>query len=135
MSSKDRNEESLLEQRAKRAFDAGVAGLDGRIRGRLAAARARAVERARKPRLVLPWSLSGRSLVPVGAVATAIVAAWIVWQQPAIRAPATEPAVLGDLEILVVEEDFDMLEDLEFYSWLDEQPEMGVPNVADDTTG
>jgi hypothetical protein len=44
-----------------------------------------------------------------------------------------QSAPLGDLEILLGEEDLEMLdEELEFYGWLEEQPEFakGVDNVG-----
>jgi hypothetical protein len=134
MSLKDRDENAGLERRAKRAFDASVAELDAGTRARLAAARRAAIERASKPGY-LPWLFTGRGLIPLGGLAAALVAALIVTQGPAVRERSTETAVLGDLEILVAEEEFDMLEDLEFYSWLDEQPEMESPNALDDTIG
>ena len=45
----------------------------------------------------------------------------------------TERAPLPDLEILLGEEDLEMLdEELEFYGWLEEQPEFAD---ADDSVG
>src|SRR5687767_2574255 len=100
-----------FERRAKRAFDDSVAALDAPTRSRLTQARYRALEE-RAPRRDRGWR-SG--LVPAGAIAaTALVAWFVVWQSP----PASEDvhaASLGDLEILLSEEDLEMLdEELEF---------------------
>jgi hypothetical protein len=44
-----------------------------------------------------------------------------------------QSAALGDLEILLGDEDLEMLdEELEFYGWLEEQPEFAG---ADDSVG
>ena len=49
------------------------------------------------------------------------------------RHDAVQSAALGDLEILLGEEDLEMLdEELEFYGWLEEQPEFAG---ADDSVG
>jgi negative regulator of sigma E activity len=123
----DENESSDFERRAKRAFDDSVAALDAATRSRLTQARYRALEE-RAPRQRRGW-LS--ALVPAGAsAATALVAWLVVWPSP----PASEDvhaASLSDLEILLGEEDLEMLdEELEFYGWLEEQPEF-----VDDSVG
>ena len=122
----DENETGDFERRAKRAFDDSVAALDAATRSRLTHARYRALEEA--PRRDRGWR---SALVPAGAIGAAALVAWLVmWQRP----PASEDvhaASLGDLEILLGEEDLEMLdEELEFYGWLEEQPEF-----ADDSVG
>ena len=58
--------------------------------------------------------------------ATALVAWLVVWQTPPAN-DAVQSAPLGDLEILLGEEDLEMLdEELEFYGWLEEQPEFAM---------
>ena len=115
----DSENSSDFERRAKRAFDDSVAALDGATRSRLTQARYRALgeqarERDRR------WLAT---LVPAGAVAATAVLAWlVVWQPPPTE--VVQEAALGDLEILLGEEDLEMLdEELEFYGWLEEQPE------------
>jgi hypothetical protein len=109
---------SDFERRAKRAFDDSVAALDAATRSKLTQARYRALEQQ--------GSARGRgfrsSLLPAGAVAATALVAWLVmWQQPA---PEVRETQLADLEILLSEEDLEMLdEELEFYGWLEEQPE------------
>jgi hypothetical protein len=108
-----------FERRAKRAFDDSVAALDSATRSKLTQARYRALEQQAAAR-DRGWR---SSLLPAGTVAaTALVAWFVIWQQP--PSPAVEQAQLGDLEILLGEEDLEMLdEELEFYGWLEAQPE------------
>jgi hypothetical protein len=115
-------DERSFEERTKQTFDASVAGLDAATRSRLNRARQRALEELAAPRS-RGWQWS---LVPVGALAAAAAIAWlVVWQQPPPAAdPGLQVATLGDLEILLGEEDIEMLdEEIDFYGWLEEQPE------------
>ncbi len=109
-----------FERRTKRVFDDSVAALDAATRSRLTQARHRALEE-RKSARAGGWHWT---LLPAGTLAAMAVVTWLVtWQQP----PATsdvQTAPLADLEILLGEEDLEMLdEELEFYGWLEEQPE------------
>ena len=115
----DENVDKDLEQRAKRAFDASVTAVDAATRSRLTQARYRALAELRSRR-----SFWRTALAPVGAAAALAVVAWlVVWQTPP-TAGVVQEASLGDLEILLGEEDLEMLdEELEFYGWLEEQPE------------
>jgi hypothetical protein len=119
-----------FERRTKRVFDDSVAALDAATRSRLTQARYRALEEAKVPARHRGWRWS---LIPAGTIAaTALIVWFTVWQGP----PATDTvasAPLGDLEILLGEEDLEMLdEELEFYGWLEEQPEFAG---ADDSVG
>jgi hypothetical protein len=115
----DDNDGSSFDRRAKRAFDDSVAALDAATRSKLTQARYRALEEQASAR-----DRGWRSwLVPAGTVAaTAFVVFLVVWQaMPPAPVPQT---ALGDLEILLGEEDLEMLdEEIEFYGWLEEQPE------------
>lgn len=116
----DDNNGSSFERRTKRAFDDSVAALDAATRSKLTQARYRALEEQASAR-----DRGFRSsLLPAGAVAaTALVAFLVVWQATP-PAPVPQAAALGDLEILLGEEDLQMLdEEIEFYGWLEEQPE------------
>ena len=111
---------SNFERRTKRVFDDSVAALDAATRSKLTQARYRALEEQASAR-DRGWR---SSLMPAGtAAATALVALLVVWQAPqGPRVPDSEP--LSDLEILLGEEDLQMLdEEIEFYGWLEEQPE------------
>jgi hypothetical protein len=111
---------SDFELRTKRAFDDSVTALDASTRSRLTQARHRALEEL-APHRRQGWRTS---LLPAGAVAATAFAAWLIVSQPPSDPADVQAAQLGDLEILLGEEDLEMLdEELEFYSWLEEQPE------------
>ena len=111
-----------FEQRTKQLFDDSVAGLDAATRSRLTRARHRALEELASPR-VRGWRWS---FVPAGGVAVAAALAVLLFVHP--RPPTDgglQASSLGDIEILLGEEDLQMLdEDMEFYGWLEEQPEL-----------
>lgn len=120
-----------FERRAKRAFDASVAALDGATRSRLTQARHRALAETKAAR-ARGWRWS---LIPAGTVAATALVLWLtVFQSPVNESfDNVQSAALGDLEILLGEEDLEMLdEELEFYGWLEEQPEFAG---ADDSVG
>jgi hypothetical protein len=117
MSNDDGND---FERRAKRAFDDSVATLDAATRSKLTQARYRALEEQESAR-DRGWR---SSLLPAGTVAATALVAWLVMWQPPPPDGSVQQARLGDLEILLGEEDLEMLdEELEFYGWLEEQPE------------
>ena len=118
----DENDMSAFERQTKRVFDESVAGLDAATRSRLTQARYRALEE-RKPTTRSPgWSFT---LVPAGTLAATALLAWfLVGQPPPGPDVGLQVASVDDLEILLAEEPLEMLgEDLEFYGWLEEQPE------------
>jgi hypothetical protein len=128
MGMSDDVESGEFERRTKRMFDDSVAALDAATRSRLTQARHRALE-GRKVVRGRGWRWA---LIPAGTAAMALVVWFTVWQgPPAIDAVASAP--LSDLEILLGEEDLEMLdEEIEFYGWLEDQPEFAG---ADDSVG
>jgi len=105
--------DETLAQRAKEAFDRSVDGLDAASLSRLNRGRQAALAEVGHPRRErLRW------MPATGAVA-AVLLVMLSLQGPGdadfLSAPAT------DLDILLSEESIDMLEDLDFYSWLDTQ--------------
>jgi hypothetical protein len=119
---------SDFERGTKRVFDASVAALDAATRSQLTQARHRALTARDKVRDGL-WRWS---VVPAGALAAALALWLTVGQQPA-PPDAMQSAALGDLEILLGDEDLEMLdEELEFYGWLEDQPEFAA---ASDNVG
>jgi hypothetical protein len=120
----DDRELSDFERRTKAVFDDSVAALDAATRSRLTQARHRALDERRTVRS-RGW---GSAVMPAAAAATALVAWLVVWQSPP-ASDAVQGTPLTDLEILLGEEDLEMLdEELEFYGWLEEQPEFADPN-------
>jgi hypothetical protein len=134
MTGEDRSRDRGIEETARRLFDESVRGLDGHTRSRLAQARAKAVEAAGKQRLGWWWR-GPAQLVPLAGVAAAVLAVAVIWQNPGSSIGSAEPMVLGDLDILLESENFDLFEDLEFYAWLLEQPELLDADEAADGSG
>jgi len=121
------NDQQDLEHRAQAAFQRELRRLEPRARDGLAAARREALAAAGPG----PSWLPGRSPIwmPVGAAALAATALAVVLIQ---RSDGTDYAELAtaapsveDMEILLGEEDFELLDNLDFYLWLDEQTEAG----------
>jgi hypothetical protein len=110
-----------FEQRTKQLFDDSVSGLDAATRSRLTRARHRALEELQPSKARWRWSF-----VPAGGVAVAAALAVLLFVHPRPQTEAgLQASSLGDLEILFSEEDLQMLdEDIEFYGWLEEQPEL-----------
>lgn len=107
-----------LEERIRKTLDESVADLPAEVRSKLTQARHRALEQAqRKRRAALPW------LVPAGGVAAGVLAL-VLWQS---TTPPELPESLAalDLELLLADENFEMVEELEFLIWLDEQNDAG----------
>lgn len=103
--------EEALRQRGKRLFDESVQALDAETVSRLNRSRQRALAETNRNGAELRWL----RLTPVAAAALA--AAVIVWQlQNGID--ELPPDTAADFELLLADEEFEMLEDLEFYRWM-----------------
>ncbi|MGD2112479.1 MAG: DUF3619 family protein [Gammaproteobacteria bacterium] len=102
------NEHDDFVETVRQGLEAQAAGLDELTLARLRAARRRAVA-ARKP--------AGRHWrVPAfgAASAAAVLFAVLLWQSPS--APPLAPE---DWELVVSGDDLDLIEEYEFYEWLD----------------
>lgn len=113
-----------FERRAKALFDAGVNGIDARTRSRLTQARHAAVAERERHR----GSWFSRYAVPASGFATAALVLMVAFNAGLFsRTPDKQGAVLAmdDMAMLADGEDFDMLEDMDFYSWL--EAEEGEP--------
>ena len=122
-----------FEERAKLLFDESVAALDGETRSKLTQARYRALEEL-KPRR---QPLLSRALVPVGAAAVVATLTVMLWQGQIspVDDANFDVAAVTDLEILLSEEELDMIEELEFYAWLEEQVELTEGQIVEDGIG
>ena len=109
----DMGAEEAFADKAKQLFDESVAGLDGETRSRLNRGRQAALEALRSDRPVwVRWA-------PAAGVAAAAVVAVVLWTGIPPVDDMTAEASAADFEILLTEDSFEMLEDLEFYSWID----------------
>lgn len=109
-------DDSDFERRAKHLFDRSVEQLDAATRTRLSQARAAALDDLEPQISQRRW----RVWAPVAGVAAAALATVAVLFESR-RSPETSP--LDDLELLA-DDDLDMMQDLDFYAWLDDQPEL-----------
>jgi len=76
--------------------------------------------------------------IPAGVLAAGVLVLVMLWQgQPAVspEAPAFDVAALSDLEIILGDGDLGLLQELEFYAWLDEQAEIVTPESAEGGVG
>ena len=106
------NDEHLNEQ-AKELFDDSVERLDAATLSRLNKDRHAALEHLHSGRAVGAW---GRWVPITGVAAAALVTVMLVRGPDAVDLPS---ASATDFEILLQGENLEMLEDLEFYSWLE----------------
>jgi hypothetical protein len=106
---------------ARAGLDSDVQAYDAALLSRLNQARQRALDRGlAKPARLWPWQW------PALAFASALGLMLALGMplrspenagSPAAIAPATDP----DFEMLVAGEDLELIENLEFYAWLDQQ--------------
>lgn len=127
-------EDRALEERTKLLFDESVSSLDAQTRSKLTRARYRALEELETSKAA-GWR---PQWIPAGVVAAGVLTVIMLWQgQPAVS-PETQTfdvAAVNDLEILLGDEDLDMLQELEFYAWLDEQAEIAPADSAEGGVG
>ena len=109
-----------FETKARQAYRESLNELDGETLSRLNQAKHRALDELPKGR-----SLDWRWL-PAGAVAAAVVVALLVSSpRPGFEVePVAGAAGADDLEILLGEDELEMIDELEFYAWIDELDEL-----------
>jgi hypothetical protein len=113
MSERDDNER--FEMEARRLFDESVQNIDGRTRSRLNRGRQKALAELQQgigSKILTGW-------VPAAGVAAAAVVAVMLWSGNQSVDGLGQPTTATDFEILLDTDSFEMLEDLEFYSWID----------------
>ena len=108
------NDSEDFAAQAKGAFDDSVERLDGAALSRLNQGRHAALEQLASGRSKAAWT----RWAPAGGVAVAALLTMIVMRAPEMESMPVE--VVSDFEILLEDENLQMLEDLEFYSWLDD---------------
>ena len=114
-------------ERAKQAFDASVERLDAATLSRLNQGRHAALDELHRS----GWSgLRGGLLLPVTRVVAAALVAVIVMRGPDDLAGTPDVVTTTDFELLLDEQSLEMLEELEFYSWLDAEDLAANGNVG-----
>jgi hypothetical protein len=126
---KDMDADKAFAEKAKQLFDESVAGLDGQTRSRLNRGRQAALDTLKTGRPVwVQW-------VPAAGVAAAAVVAVVLWTGNSPVDDLTPEASVADFEILLTEDSFEMLEELEFYSWIDLDEDADEIVEPDDIVG
>ena len=102
-----------FEKQLKETFDDSVDALDGATLSKLNRSRHEALAQLQNPRH--QWS----RWMPATGAAAAILIAVAVLQTPSAIDDVAGISTVTDMEILLGEDSIEMLEDLEFYSWID----------------
>ena len=111
------DQDKALEEAAKALFDDSVERLDAATLSKLNQSRQRALEELDRGRVAGRWV---RWAPATGVVAAAIVAV-VVMRGPDGVEPVVAPVnTAADFEILLGDDSLEMLEDLEFYAWIDD---------------
>ena len=110
----DEADERFIAQ-AKAHFEESVRDLDGATQSRLNQARQTALAEIATGTGFGRWN----QWVPVAGVAAAAVFAVVLWRGDPPTNEIVPPATASDFELLLNQDDFEMLEDFEFYSWIE----------------
>jgi len=106
-----------IEQRTRQLFDEGVASLDAHTLSRLNQARHKALDIARKDRVVMPrWLMRAGSVAAIALVAAVSFQYMHASQHSELNASVN---AMEDMEIIASSEELDLLQDVDFYDWLD----------------
>ena len=111
----EQDEDKAFLERSKRLFDESVQQVDGRTQSQLNRGRQKALAEL-QPRTGMR-ALTGWA--PATGVAAAAVVAAVMWNGNGPPIDVAPASTATDFEILLDEDNLEMLEDLEFYSWLD----------------
>jgi hypothetical protein len=126
---KDIAGDSAFAETAKQLFDESVEGLDGETRSRLNRGRQAALEELKTGKSVwVQWA-------PVAGVAAAAVVAVVLWTGNPPTDVVTPEASASDFEILLTEDSLEMLEDLEFFSWIELEDDVDETMETEDIVG
>lgn len=106
-----------MEEHSKALFDASVDNLDGRTRSALTRARHAALAELEHSKRPLMWRVLG----PVGGVIAAAFVLLVLFAPLRYTPTSVEGSTMPfeDYDIVAETDDLEMLQDLEFYAWLD----------------
>jgi hypothetical protein len=111
----EHEEDNAILERSKRLFDESVQEIDGRAQSQLNRGRQKALAEL-QPRSGVR-ALTGWA--PATGVAAAAVIVAVMWNGNRPPGDMVPTSTATDFEILLNEDNLEMLEELEFYSWLD----------------
>ena len=121
----DERDRDPLAERARELFDESVDKLDAATLSKLNQGRQAALEELSSRRRHAQWI----RWMPATGVAAAAVVAVVIVSGPGPDGPP-ETQVVDDFEILISEDNLDMIEDLEFYAWLEAAEMDDTDNVG-----
>ncbi len=112
-----------FEARLRKRMESGGTALDARTLSKLNQARQAALAGLEKP----GWSLMARpgSWMTAGGTVAAGVMVALLLRQGGLSPEMPGYAPAEDIEIILSEGDFELYEDLDFYAWVEIQPEVG----------
>jgi hypothetical protein len=119
------SEDSEFEMRARARLRQSVADLGPKLRFQLDGMATRAARESPRSRLHLPW----RVALPLGGGVMAVALAVVMWRGGDAR-PVTASARADDLALLLNVDNLDLLEQMEFYQWLERDPRVLEESVA-----
>jgi hypothetical protein len=120
------NNDERLAASAKQTFDESVESLDAATLSRLNQGRHRALAELQRATPMRQWT---RWAPATGIAAAALITVMVMRGPDAVDVPVT-PVPASDFEILLDGEPLEMLEDLEFYSWIDSSDLTGSGDVG-----
>lgn len=115
-----------FEQRSRELFDESVERLDARTRSRLNQARQRALDEIKKGSTRRYWLAA-----PLGGLAAAALVALLLIKGGGgggVAQLENGSLLLDDFDIVADSDSFEMIQDVEFYSWLPDEPVSGNDN-------
>ena len=123
----DKSNDKCLADAAKQRFDESVESLNAATLSRLNKGRHEALAELQNAGSAPQWA----RWAPATGVAAAALVALIVMRGPPVALPPPEaPVTASDFEILLDDQALEMLEDLEFYSWIDTSDLVGSGDVG-----
>ncbi len=104
-----------FERRSKAAFDESVDNLSGEIRSRLTQARHRALEEAAAPRVTRRLWLPAAGLTAAAVAAVVVITPRVTQERGMPESFASE-----DLAMLLNDDDLELIENMDFYAWVED---------------
>lgn len=127
------SEEEEFAKQAKALFDESVDAIDASTQSRLNRGRQAALEELE--RSTGTGIRLGQWAPAAGVAAAAAVVGVMVWTGDQPVDPVVAPAEVSDFELILAEDSFEMLEDLEFYAWIDMDTGVDETDDADGNVG
>lgn len=122
----EKSKDERLVDSAKQLFDDSVESLDAATLSRLNKGRHDALAELHNTKTARQWL----RWMPATGVAAAALVTVMLMRGPAGVDLSPAPVTASDFEILMEDENLEMLEDLEFYSWIDTSDLAGSGDVG-----